>query len=122
MVEMVEMNFYFPFALNRIRDLFRSCHPNLTLQSAQSLSHSRAACANPCIIQDYFTKLGALYARLNIISKPMQIFNMGETGISIVHKPGRVFLEIGRRKVWAYNFNLCFSLRFFYATISYLSS
>ena len=31
----------------------------------------------------------------------MQIFNMDETGISIVHKPGRVFSEIGRRNVWA---------------------
>ena len=61
-------------------DGFTSHHPNLTLWSAQSLSHSRAACANPCIIQDYFAKLGALYARLYIISKLMQIFNMDETG------------------------------------------
>ncbi len=82
-------------------DGFRNRHPHLTLRSAQSLSHSRAVCANPFIIQDYFAKLGALYARLNIISKPMQIFNMDETGISVVHKPGRVFTEVGRRNVWA---------------------
>ena len=82
-------------------DGFRSRHPSLTLRSAQSLSHSRAACANPYIIQDYFAKLGALYARLNIISRPMQIFNMDETGISVVHKPGQVFSEIGRRNVSA---------------------
>ena len=52
------------------------------------------------IVQDYFAKLGAVCARLNIPSKPMQIYNMDETGISIVHKPGRVFAELGRRNVW----------------------
>ena len=82
-------------------DGFKSRHPNLTLRSAQSLSHSRAACANEEIIRDYFAKLGAMCARLNILAKPMQIFNMDETGLSIVHKPGRVVAQLGRRNVWA---------------------
>ena len=82
-------------------DGFRARHPNLTLRSAQSLSHSRAACANMEIMHDYFAKLGAICARLNILSKPMQIYNMDETGISVVHKPGRVIAELGRRNVWA---------------------
>ena len=82
-------------------DGFRSRHQNLTIRSAQSLSHSRAACANENVIRDYFAKLGALCARLNILTKPMQIFNMDETGLSIVHKPGRVLTQVGRRNVWA---------------------
>lgn len=82
-------------------DGFKSRHPNLTLRSAQSLSHSRAACANEEIIRDYFAKLGAICARLNILVKPMQIFNMDETGLSIVHKPGRVVAQLGQRNVWA---------------------
>ena len=31
-----------------------------------------------------------MYARLNILSKPMQIFNTDEIGVSVVHKPGKV--------------------------------
>ena len=33
--------------------------------------------------------------------KPMNIFNMDETGVTIVHKGGKVVTEIGRRNVWA---------------------
>ena len=35
-------------------DSFRARHPNLTIKSAQSLSHSRAACANKDNIIDFF--------------------------------------------------------------------
>ena len=52
-------------------------------------------------ISDYFAKLGAVCARLNILNKPMQIFNVDEAGISIVHKPGKVITEIGRKNVWS---------------------
>ena len=82
-------------------DGFRARHPNLTLRSAQSLSHSRAACANEDIIVYFFGKLGSIYARLNIVSKSMMIYNMDETGLSIVHKPGRVIAELRCRNVWA---------------------
>ena len=30
----------------------------------------------------------------------MQLFNVDEMGISIVHKPGKVVTELGRRNVW----------------------
>ena len=43
-------------------------------------------------------RLGAICARLNVVTKPMQIYNMDETGVSIVHKPGRVIAELGRSK------------------------
>ena len=69
-------------------DGFRSRHPKLTIRSTQSLSHSRAYSANKETITDFFAKLGGICAKLNLLAKPMQIFNMDETGISIVHKPG----------------------------------
>ena len=47
-----------------------------------------------------FGKIGALYERLNLISKPMLIFNVDETGVSIVHKPGKVIAELGRCRVY----------------------
>ena len=46
--------------------------------------------ANKSVVEDFFAKLGALYGRLNLIAKPMQVFNIDETGFSIVHKPGKV--------------------------------
>ena len=97
-------------------DGFRAWHPRLAVRTAQSLSRSRAACANEDTISDYFAKLGAVYARLNILSKPMQIYNVDETGISIVHKPGKVVTEIWCKNVWSltsaekgdtYRFDLC---------------
>ena len=82
-------------------DSFRKRHPNLTLRTPQPLSYSRALSANHAVIEDFFAKLGATYARLNLLSKPMFIYNMDETGVSIVHKPGKVLAEVGRKMVWS---------------------
>ena len=82
-------------------DGFRSRHPKLTLHSTQSLSHARASSANYEVITDYFGKLAAVCAKVNLLAKPMQIYNMDETGVTIVHKPGKVVTEVGRRNVWA---------------------
>jgi len=59
-----------------------SRNPQLSVHQPQSLSVARATSANKEII---FGKLGSLYAKLNIISKP--IFNVDETGITVVTKP-----------------------------------
>ena len=82
-------------------DGFRSRHPRLTLRSTQSLSHARASSANSEIVSDFLGKLGAVCAKLNILNKPMNIFNMDETGVTIVHKGGKVVTKIGRQNVWA---------------------
>jgi len=50
----------------------------------------------------FFAKLGALYDHLNLVVKPTQVFNIDETGISIVHKPGKVICDLGRKRVFAY--------------------
>ena len=49
----------------------------------------------------FFGKLGSLYGRLNLISKPMQVYNADETGVTIVHKTGKVIAELGRRHVYS---------------------
>ena len=42
------------------------------------------------------------YGKINLIStKPMLIYNLDETGITIVHKPGKVTAEVGRCNVYA---------------------
>ena len=75
-------------------------HPNLTLRSAQPLSYNRAICANTDTLNDYFAKLGAIYAWLNILAKPMQIFILDEFGVTVVHNPGKLITELGKKNVW----------------------
>ena len=82
-------------------DGFLARHPTLSLRTTQPLSYSIAVSATRETIDDYFAKLGAIYARLNIPSKAMQIYNVDEVGVSIVHKPGKVITEIGRKCVWS---------------------
>ena len=65
-------------------------HPNITVRMPQSLPYVRAISGNKENISDFFGKLGSIYRKFNLFSKPMQIFNSDETGVSIVHKPGKV--------------------------------
>ena len=80
---------------------FKARHPNLTVRMPQALSHCRARCSNKEVISDFFGKLGAIYCKLNLLSKPMQIYNSDETGVSIVHKPGKVIAALGRHHVYS---------------------
>lgn len=82
-------------------DGFHRRHPKLTIRVPQPLSHCRALCANQETVDNFFGKLGALYGKLNLFFKPMQVFNCDETRISVVHKPGKVVAELGRRNVHA---------------------
>ena len=82
-------------------EAFRRRHPQISLRTPQALSYSRATSASKVVIDDFFAKLGALYGRLNLINKPMQVYNIDETGISVVHKPGKVFSAVGRKHVYS---------------------
>ena len=82
-------------------DGFRRSHPKPTIRTPQPLSYCRAMCANRETFDDFFGKLGKLYGKLNLISKPMHMYNCDETSVSIVHKPGKVLAELGRRNVYS---------------------
>ena len=69
---------------------FPRCHPKLTIRSPQPLSYCRALCANRETLSDFFGKLGAIYGKLNLISKPMQIFNSDQTSVTILFKPRKL--------------------------------
>ena len=62
-------------------DGFRPRHPKLTLRSPQPLSYCRALSANDAVVADFFEKLGGIHARLNILSRPMQIYKSDESGV-----------------------------------------
>ena len=82
-------------------EAFRQRHPVLSRRTPQALSYCRATSASKVVIDDFFAKLGSLYGRLNLITKPMQVYNIDETGITVVHKPGKVFSAVGRKHVYA---------------------
>ena len=62
---------------------FRSRHPNLTLRTPKALSYAMAKSVNARTIEDFFAKLGAVYAHLNLYNKPMQVFNVDECGVNV---------------------------------------
>ena len=78
-------------------DNFMHRHSNLTFRKPQSLSYQRAKAVNSEIIEDFFAKLGAIYARLNLLTKPMLVYNVDETGVSLTQHKGKVITEIKRR-------------------------
>ena len=64
---------------------FQRRHPQLFLQAPQPLSYCRAISSNQATVDDFLGELGSLYGRLNLITKPLLIYNCDETGISIVY-------------------------------------
>ena len=42
-----------------------------------------------------------MYGKHDLLTKPKLVFNVDETGVTIVHKPGKVLAELGRRNVYA---------------------
>ena len=67
-------------------DVFLQRHPRLTLRTPHNLRFARARASTNATINLFF---------LNLLSKPMQVYNADETGITVVHKPGRVLAEPG---------------------------
>ncbi|XP_061164987.1 uncharacterized protein LOC133173937 [Saccostrea echinata] len=80
---------------------FRDRHPCLSLRKPEGLSAARGTMLNPNVISDHFTKLGDLMDRLNIKSKPQQIFNADETGFSTVHQTSKIVGRKGKKAIHA---------------------
>ena len=75
---------------------FKRQHPSLILHSPQPLSYCQALCSNQETTDNFLGKIRVLYRCFNLISKPMLIFNVDKTGVSIVHKTGKVVAELAR--------------------------
>ena len=79
----------------------------LDIQSSPYTHHNLCHTARSCVqtkrlLVSFFSKLGAIYGKLDLFTWPKQIFNVDEeTRVSIVHKPGKVLAELGRRNVYA---------------------
>ena len=80
-------------------EAFRFRNPNLTLRTPEALSYARAKSVNLKTIEDFFAKLGAIYARLNLFCRPMQVFNVDESGVNVTQHKGKVIAEVKRKGV-----------------------
>jgi hypothetical protein len=80
---------------------FKARHPQLALRKAEPMSAQRINNTTPEVIKDYFEKLAAILIRLEILNRPMQVFNADESGITCVHKPGKILTKLGKKAVFA---------------------
>ena len=67
----------------------------------EALSYMRAKNTNEKVIEDFFAKLAAVLARLNLLSKPILLYNADKIGFSKVHKPRcKVLAQCEEKTVW----------------------
>ena len=78
---------------------FRKRHPDLVLRTAEPLSYARAVCTSDDILDAYYDMLEATLTDNGLIGKPMQVFNMDETGMPLDPTPASVIAPVGSRHV-----------------------
>ena len=62
---------------------FRHRHKDLTLRSAERLSHARMMASAPGVLDNYFDLLEDTLVKNDLLEKPSMIFNVDETGIPL---------------------------------------
>ena len=78
---------------------FRKRHPDLVLRTAEPLSYVRAVCTSDEILDTYFDMLEATLTDNGLVGKPVQIFNMDETGMLLDPNPSSVITPVGYKHV-----------------------
>ncbi len=76
---------------------FKKRHGQLTLRAAESLSYTRAMSSSPQIISRYFDLLEKTLYDNDLMDKPMQIFNMDETGMPLDPSPMKIITTKGTK-------------------------
>ena len=66
---------------------FRKRYPDLALRKPEKLSTSGSRMLNPTVVGNYFTALGDVMEKLNLLHKPAQIWNADESGFQFEHSP-----------------------------------
>ena len=76
---------------------FLSRHPDLSLRKPEVISLSRATSFSKVQVELFYSKLKKNFLQNNI--SPARVFNMDETEISRVQKPGKILSERGMKQV-----------------------
>lgn len=78
---------------------FRKRNPDIGLRKPEPTSAARAIGFNRPQVSNFFAVYEDVLHKLKI--SPSRIFNMDESSLSTVHKPPKVFAEIGKKQVGA---------------------
>ena len=78
-------------------DSFRKRHPSLSLRNPEQLSHVRATCTSPEVLDHYFDILEKTLDQNDLSSKPCQIYNCDEIGIPLDPAPPKVIARKGQK-------------------------
>ncbi|KAJ8939864.1 hypothetical protein NQ318_017142 [Aromia moschata] len=78
---------------------FLERHPELSVRQAEGLSLSRARGMNRDDVRQFFNLWNQVVTEYNLLEKPSHIFNMDETGVQLINKPGKVITTKGTKDV-----------------------
>ncbi|KAJ8940654.1 hypothetical protein NQ318_012737 [Aromia moschata] len=78
---------------------FLERHPELSVRQAEGLSLSRPRGMNRDDVRQFFNLLNQVVTEYNLLEKPSHIFNMDETGVQLINKPGKVITTKGTKDV-----------------------
>lgn len=79
--------------------LFLSRHPNLSVRKAEGVSISRAEGLTRPIVENFFKILENTLTECSLFEKPSNIFNIDESGLQLINKPGKVIAQRGSKSV-----------------------
>ena len=80
---------------------FRKRHPNLTLRNPEPLSHPRAVCCSPDVVNKYFDLLEQTLEDNGLREKPCQVFNCDESGFPLNPSCPKVVVPKGEKHPYA---------------------
>lgn len=78
---------------------FLDRNSELSIRQAEGLSLARAHGMNREDVNHFFTLLEQTMTEHNLFDKPSHIFNMDETGVQLINKPGKVITSKGSKDV-----------------------
>ena len=78
-------------------------YPELRLRTVSSVTVSRARASDPEIILSYFDMLENCYLKHKLLNKPVQIFNIDESGMPLDSKPPKGICLKGTRNAFSVN-------------------
>lgn len=78
---------------------FMCRNQNLSLRTPEPTSLARSTAFNHNVVNEFFDNLAAVYEKIDTNISPERIWNIDETALTTVHKPGRIISLKGSKQV-----------------------